>query len=204
MSASPLCFRRWGWRKAVDVNCHDPGHAREQYDIIIAMEHALAFPRATCAKLPGPPHRVRFMKKTTAIFACLMLASGTLAAQNTGYSGMINRDVEAMGQQVSAPTAAMDISNQDIEAVREENRRRQITVSYDPADLDDTTGMEAYEVFTWTDRRGVRHYTDDRKKAPSSARVRNIYSMPPATKIDDPDSPTEYKIVIEKERPSDS
>ena len=144
-----------------------------------------------------------FMKKITAIFACLALTSGAVAAQNTSHSGMINRDASAMEQQTIASTPVIDISDKDIEMVRDEHRNRQIMVSYDPADLDDTTGMDAYEVITWTDRRGVRHYTDDKKKAPKYSHTRNIYSLPPSTNIEDPEAPLSYELIREKEEEND-
>lgn len=141
------------------------------------------------------------MRTTTAtvVLAALALV-GQASAQSAGNSGFINRQAQESVETMIQPGEQVE---NEASTQMEPEQKRKISVSYDPADLDDTTGMDAYEVFTWTDRRGVRHYTDDRKKAPSSARTRNIYSMPPSTRADDPNAPREYEIFIEKEKPSD-
>ena len=56
-----------------------------------------------------------------------------------------------------------------------------VSVSRNPADMANMTGMDAVDVISWKDAKGVRHYTDDPKKAPSGAQTRKVYSAKAAT-----------------------
>jgi hypothetical protein len=81
---------------------------------------------------------------------------------------------------LSAPGAAMAQSRNDTPTTEEITSATggTVEISRNPKDMDDTSGMVEATVITWIDRNGVRSYTDDPKKAPSSARPKKIYYMP--------------------------
>ena len=102
--------------------------------------------------------------KTLLTLALLALAA-PVAAQTT-TNGTIDRS------QAAAET--VETATQDAPAEK-------LTVSRNPKDMDDTSGMDSMTVVTWVDSKGVRWYTDNPKIAPARAKTRQVYSMPAAT-----------------------
>lgn len=94
----------------------------------------------------------------------------SLALAQTSNSGLIIRDQ-------SAPKGVLETT---IAAPATGKVERNIEISRDIRDMHDTTGMDQYVVYTWTDANGVRGFTDDVRKAPRNARKRSVYSMPAA------------------------
>ena len=104
--------------------------------------------------------------KTLLTLALLALAA-PVAAQTT-TNGTIDRS------QAAAET--VETATQDAPAEK-------LTVSRNPKDMDDTSGMDSMTVITWVDSKGVRWYTDNPKIAPGRAKTRQVYSMPAATPV---------------------
>ena len=104
--------------------------------------------------------------KTLLTLALLALAA-PVAAQTT-TNGTIDRS------QAAAET--VETATQDAPAEK-------LTVSRNPKDMDDTSGMDSMTVITWVDSKGVRWYTDNPKIAPARAKTRQVYSMPAATPV---------------------
>lgn len=104
--------------------------------------------------------------KTLLTLALLALAA-PVAAQTT-TNGTIDRG------QAAAETAETTIQDAPAE---------KLTVSRNPKDMDDTSGMDSMTVITWVDSKGVRWYTDNPKIAPARAKTRQVYSMPAATPV---------------------
>ena len=106
--------------------------------------------------------------KTLLTLALLALAA-PVAAQTT-TNGTIDRGQDDTNE---AATAA-DAQDAPVE---------KLTVSRNPKDMDDTSGMDSTTVITWVDSNGVRWYTDNPKIAPARAKTRQVYSMPAATPV---------------------
>ena len=56
---------------------------------------------------------------------------------------------------------------------------------------DPYANMDQFTLYVWTDRNGVRHYTDDPKRAPKGVNPSVVYSDRPATSVAKPEIKTE-------------
>lgn len=119
--------------------------------------------------------------KTKIIFLAVLSCFPALAWAQVSYTGTIARPAQGLteGPEI-APEQPRETQQRTVGTNRKYQVAREIEVSRNPKDMNDMEGMDAYEVFTWTDGNGVRHFTDDARKAPASARRRNVYSVPPS------------------------
>lgn len=102
-----------------------------------------------------------------------------LSWAQASHSGTIARPTQGLTEEPETATEhPLETRKRTVDTNRKYQVAREIKVSRDPKDMDNMEGMDAYEVFTWTDGNGVKHFTDDARKAPVNAKRRNVYSIP--------------------------